>query len=292
MNISYDLLKTFLIFNQSKNIYEASKSLGITQPAVSNHLKAVETYFDRPLFKLKGKKKILNTAGTELQKSLESKFGLIDKAITNFQQKNYDIENMNIRIAARQEVLNQISSFVRFKGSVSFQALESPQVIQAISKGKIDFGVARDVPTSKEVGHKTLGEITLCFLIHKNLLNDKRPTLSLFKNIDFLESAPFYSFGDKMPHMNEWCEHIRFSSERINLKASICDWESVVKMVETNEGYTLCPSTYDSSSSNLIKIDIPKNLIPSLKFHLLFLKENEEIFPINTCFNMKLFKTV
>ncbi|MCT4642893.1 MAG: LysR family transcriptional regulator [Bacteriovoracaceae bacterium] len=44
------MLRSFVIFGGSANIYQAAKLAGISQPAMSQDLKVVEGYFDRTLF--------------------------------------------------------------------------------------------------------------------------------------------------------------------------------------------------------------------------------------------------
>jgi DNA-binding transcriptional LysR family regulator len=55
--------RTFLAVIEEGTLARAGEKLGLTQPAVSQHLKALENYYSQPLFDHKGRSLVLNEAG-------------------------------------------------------------------------------------------------------------------------------------------------------------------------------------------------------------------------------------
>lgn len=65
-------VETFLVVCQEMNFTKAAKRLNITQPAVSNHIKQLEEYYDTLLFGYEGKKVYLTKEGKMLYEAMAS----------------------------------------------------------------------------------------------------------------------------------------------------------------------------------------------------------------------------
>ena len=60
-------MDTFLAVCEAMNFTRAAEKLNITQPAVSQHIRFLEEYYDTRLFQMRGKKAELTRAGKLLQ---------------------------------------------------------------------------------------------------------------------------------------------------------------------------------------------------------------------------------
>ncbi len=65
-------VETFLIVCQEMNFTRAARRLGITQPAVSKHIRQLEEYYDVLLFGYEGKKVYLTKEGKMLYGAMVS----------------------------------------------------------------------------------------------------------------------------------------------------------------------------------------------------------------------------
>lgn len=63
--------KTFITVIQEGTLAKAGDKLGLTQPAVSQHLKAMEEHYKQPLFNHRGRRLVLNDAGHLVRKNVE-----------------------------------------------------------------------------------------------------------------------------------------------------------------------------------------------------------------------------
>ncbi len=72
-------IKSFLAVVDQGSLLKASETLGITQPAVSQHLKALEEYYRMPLFEHVGRRLVLNDAGRLLYEAASRSGMLYDR---------------------------------------------------------------------------------------------------------------------------------------------------------------------------------------------------------------------
>jgi DNA-binding transcriptional LysR family regulator len=64
-------IRTFMAVVEEGTLFKASEKLGLTQPAVSQHLKALEEHYGVSLFDRIGRRLVLNDAGRMLMKASE-----------------------------------------------------------------------------------------------------------------------------------------------------------------------------------------------------------------------------
>lgn len=70
MSVSLDLLRTFLAIYRTGSITAAAETLGLSQPTVTAHLKALEAALGRPLFERQARGVRATTAGDELARRI------------------------------------------------------------------------------------------------------------------------------------------------------------------------------------------------------------------------------
>lgn len=81
-NIDISLLRTFVEVVETASVTEAAKRLNLTQPAISQHLKRLEDFLQRPLFKAKLRPKALSQDGEMLHGYATAMLRLNDEALT------------------------------------------------------------------------------------------------------------------------------------------------------------------------------------------------------------------
>lgn len=285
MNISYDMLKSFVIFGKSTNIYQAAESAGISQPAMSQHLKAVQAGFDKPLFTTRGKKKILTTLGKELFEKLSIQFQELDKAVHTIEQKSKDYNQMTMRIGARLGTIPSIIDNTLFPGNIQYTNMGWDEAIEAINNGSADFCFSRRYPDSLDVIAKKVVDIDTHFIVHKSLLKGLSP--KSLKNHDFLSEAPFYTYSEGVPFMNDWCRHYEFPLEKLKVKAVLGDWKTIIKLVQKKKGFTLCPSGFKPFDDDLLIVPVSPKIVRPLTWYLVYRKETKDIFPVKECFDLE-----
>ena len=148
MNLSIDLIKTFVIFASSKNIYEAAKTLGLSQPSVTLQLKRVEDYFESPLFNLDGKKKILNSHGKTIYDELKEIIIDLDNRAIMLKRSFKDHNKLTLKIACRKEFSIHLLNNYKFEGKLKFFSRSSTQSLQMLDSNQVDFALVHTDPNS------------------------------------------------------------------------------------------------------------------------------------------------
>ncbi|MCT4642884.1 MAG: LysR family transcriptional regulator [Bacteriovoracaceae bacterium] len=284
MNISYDMLKSFVIFADSSNIYEAAKTAGISQPGMSQHLRIVESHFEKPLFTNRGKKKVLTNLGRELFEKLSKQFVLMDKALNDIERKSQDYSQMTMKIGARLGAIPSIIDNTLFPGNIQYFNMGWDETIDAINSGRADFCFSRRFPDSLDVISKKVVDIDTHFIVHKSLL--KENSIEELKDHEFLQTAPFYTFSEDIPFMSDWCRHYNFSQGKLNTKAILGDWKTVIKLVQKKKGFTLCPSGYRPYEKDLVIIPVGQEIVAPLTWYLIYRKDTKVLFPVEECFDL------
>jgi DNA-binding transcriptional LysR family regulator len=282
MKINHQYLKTFVCFCESRNTYETARFLGLTQPAVSKHLKIVEDMMGTVLFQIEGRKKVLNGAGLELYQQLKGKFEQIEESFDSIRNRHGNLINLRISIAGRQEVLNQISKYVIFPGRVDYYDINGTEVIEKLKSNKITFGISRFLQESPELIFKKLGTTKIGLFSHKN--NSRN--IKDYSRQDYINEIPCFSYSDQLQHLKEWCTHHKIKTDQLLIKGTINDWSSVLTMVQEKEGFTFCPLKHSEEFPELFVGEVNIKTIAPLELYLLYSQTTRDIFPLKKCFSL------
>ena len=173
----------------------------------------------------------------------------------------------------------------KFPGNIQYSNMGGAQSVEAILNGKADFCFSRQVPDSLNVFAKKVVEIDTHFIVHKSLI--KKKSVNVLRDHTFLNEMPFYTYSEEIPYMTDWCISNDFNKKDLNVKGILGDWKTIIKMVQKNKGYTICPSGFYPYEEDLIVLPVNKKDVPPLTLYLLYRKDTKELFPIEKCFDLK-----
>jgi DNA-binding transcriptional LysR family regulator len=189
----YNLLKdfskieTFLTVVRERSFSKASAKLGVSQPAVTQQIKALEKYLNTSIVKRKKNGILLTSEGEEFYKIAQR----LEKCLNEAQKDIIKIVNkeLTFRIGASftignfiipGKVLNNIKEVIN--NDVMIKINYSQQVIDDLKDKKIDVGLIENVIYDDE-------------LVYKEWLDDE---LVIFSNKElprFLQKEDFYKYG-------------------------------------------------------------------------------------------------
>jgi DNA-binding transcriptional LysR family regulator len=278
-----------VFFNRYKTTKLTAGQLGITQPAVSQHLKTLEEFFDKPVFTFNGKKKTLTLFGEELAKNLTPQLDLIAQTLEYSKKSFIDLSTQTIRVGGRLGVIKKVVPFIEFPGAVFFEEMGSAEVMKSILENKIDYGFSRKAPDSLEIVSKKLIELPIHLVAHKSLFKTKN-YLEEFKQKNLWEKASLHTYSKEIPYLSDWCKLNKIKLKELNIKFILNDWDIVFKMLSKNKGYTFCPAPGKGLDPNLISVPVTKDNAGSLELFLLYSKATKQLFPLERCFNLEQLK--
>ena len=242
MNLDY--YKTFYYVALSKNFTKAAELLGNNQPNVTRSMNNLEAELGCRLFARINRGVSLTPIGEQL-------FQYVSAAMNNLEQgeeeikKTLNIENGLVTIgssetALRLMLLERLGSFHEEHPKIHFRisSYSTPQTIQALKEGKIDFAVISTPVDIKKPLHKTP------LMTFQDVLiggSKYRELASKTRRLNELMSYPFVSLppetGTRMFYTQYFMnQHLSFHPE-IEVAAT----DQIRLMVRYNLGIGFCP---------------------------------------------------
>lgn len=195
MKVPLDLFQTFIAFAESKNIFEASDLLGISQPSVSVQLKKIEDFFGTPLFTADGKKKVLNHHGKVLYGAISSQLSDLESSILNTKRTFQTLDKLTLKIACRRELFQKVLTMNIFPGSIKLISSNSQSAVKLLEENKVDFAISTNRPDSLEIIARELFSVGAHFLVPKSFLKGKKHLQSL-RDLEFLNMNYFIAYSE------------------------------------------------------------------------------------------------
>src|SRR5690606_17629371 len=154
-------IRYFLKIDQTSSLSKAAEDLDMSQPGLSRHLAALEAYLGKPLFLRTGRGVALTDAGSKLVESVEPAYARIDAVIEQLREKEGVTEG-SLRIATIHTLSYYFLSdlLTRFvsqheRVNLSVLARSSPEVVDAVEKGRADIGFVYDSAVASELLEST-----------------------------------------------------------------------------------------------------------------------------------------
>ncbi|OFZ31283.1 MAG: hypothetical protein A2622_01445 [Bdellovibrionales bacterium RIFCSPHIGHO2_01_FULL_40_29] len=260
-----------MVFNDSQNITKAAEILGITQPALSKQLKALEAKFPQPIFSTQGRRKILTFFGRDLQNRIKGQIGNIQESIQESLLLHSDMKQVKIRVSGRQGVLDRISKKLEFQGTLIFNESSNQQVIDDLLCMRAEIGIAHDFPNSFNLVAKPLFKEEFKLVIPKKfLLKSKKYGKSLFEE---LKLSPCIGFKAEDEILNQLCTDNSISKSQLQMSRITSNYSSVAKMVDAGFGWAVIPSYLEVDLKRNWSIPVPLEVLTSRKFSILYRHE-------------------
>ena len=156
-------LQTFLIVCQTMHYTRAAERLGLTQPAVTQHIHFLEQHYGCRLFAYEGKTLRLTESGERLRRMAVSLFYNSQK----MEEAMSAPAPVRLHVGATKSIGEfvigpQISRFVREHPTTALSLVvdNTQALLQALDQGKLDFALIEGFFDKEKYGHRLLREET------------------------------------------------------------------------------------------------------------------------------------
>ena len=261
-SMNLDLIRTFVIVGQSKDLSDASSKLKIDKSNVSRHIKALEGLMGTKLIKKNSKNYIeLTEDGKLLFDGFEKAYNLIFLTEKSFRQsKDLNAGKISIGISSNLEsnILNsKIEAFKKFYPATSFKIINLPskELYEKLIHYNIDFVIGESVDFQRSNG------IVSSKIYEENFVlgySDKKYKLD---NLNDLENAPLI-----LPVRNNE-ERILFeklldkNNISKNLSIETSNYNSSIDFALKGLGVALVPKEMETKDDlKYLNIDLQKNI--------------------------------
>lgn len=275
--LPFELLEVLVAMAETKNLVDAARRLGLSQPAVSLKLKALEQRAGLPVFGVEGRRKILTHYGRSLYQMGRSQLDSMNQELEKVNRKYHDPTQLTLRVGCRPEVFDALAMVFKFAGTIEFKSCSSHQAVQALLSHEIDLAISYERPDSTDIYSKKILQSDAIFVVHKRHIKSKRVSVASLQRPEFIKNLPWVIYQDSGHLLRDLLAKIKLPLQDLKIRCISEDWRLMQKLVDQGWGAAILPSYVESGSDELIKIVIPQALSPRFDFYALFHKELRQI---------------
>lgn len=287
--IPIHLIEAFITFSQSANIQAAAVRLGISQPALSKQLIALEKMLPQAVFTFRGRQKVLTSFGEELRTQLHSRLVGLQEVIEQTALSHADPVNSYVRIASRREILDRFADRLKFPGSVQLIESSNTPTIAGILDRTIDFGIVHQVPDSSEIIAKPLFRDHFMVVIPKKMM--KIPPTKLKDLWSQLSQLPCITYKKPDGILAPICQSHGVDFNKLNITRVTANYLSIAKLVNAGVGWAAMPTHISTISTNNHIIPVPLKTFAPRQFYAVYRPELKNapwlkllLTELNSCF--------
>jgi len=267
-HLPLSLLETFVTFSKEKTTAKTAKLLKLTQPTVSRQLIQLENSLPQQIFRMKGRNKILTDYGLALARELEKYLLQMGKAINEVNQIYLAPEQLTIRVAARQEILQQYMFHFEFPGTVELIPLGTKEIVARIQAQTIDVAITHDISFTSDYIRKKYFTSIAKIVIPKKWFASK-PTLTQWIKCCF--DYPLAQYEGSYSHLDRLKDYYGIKEKfKINLLTQ--HWPLIEKRAAMGKSWAIIPSGFIDSSSEYYILDVP-TVFEEQVFYIVYRKE-------------------
>lgn len=244
-NISINSLRVFQEVFEKKSMSLASKSLFMTQPGVSQHIKTMEELLETKLFDRIGKKLLATDEAVKLYPEIKSSLDNMEKALFECSSLKRKLTG-HIKIGLPIEignnlVLSKVAKWAKEHPAVTLEFNYDHILRQAplIISGELDFAVTDSYTYPKEINSQTLFNENLVLISSREYA--KENDLEEDTHLKQLEKQKFIRYLPDAPIINQWFEFHYKKRPDLNFRVTLMDVRGVLRSVSEGLGIGVVP---------------------------------------------------
>lgn len=283
-------LQVLMALSTSESLSEAAEKLNITQSAVSQNLKTLESKVGFPVVARKGKKVVLTPAGVRLAKLGRNYFRKLDTAIEDILEDQNQIRG-SIRIGTlfgigKSWIASRLISFSKLHPEVSVEVkMDYPEnLIKLFDRYELDIIVVPEqiVPTYSENYHLHDESCTLVFPDNEDFKITDDTSLK-----DLCE-LPLIFFEERDHLFYHFCKK-RYGTIPRNLKPKLVvnAFGQILQAVNDGLGIAVVPTHVFRRSHyrHVLKTLGKENDVLASQFHFVHHSDDKESLKVKTVYN-------
>lgn len=257
-----------LAMEASSDLSNAAKSLGVTQPALSFHLKKLEEQLGFTVFSFSGKRKVLTKLGQAYVAEVKVNLQALHDTQSRILRQSEDLIHQKLRVAGRRELLLPFLAFP-FPGQIEFLQMSSAEAIEALNDHAVDIAISAHTVDSPNLLAK------LFFESGFKIIAPKKWKLGQLDWVE-LKNRPVIAYGNHQAYLAEYLHVNDARIQELKLVRIVEDWFSVVELVRHGLGWAVIPEAWDLSTEQVEVRTLPPSVLERQKIFLFYLKEERK----------------
>ncbi|WP_066726249.1 LysR family transcriptional regulator [Sphingomonas pituitosa] len=208
--MSLPRLRTFVEVYRQRSMSGAARTLGMTQPAVSQHIAGLEIAIGRPLFERQVRGVVPTAAADDLAADIGDSLDEAEQALSAARARSSDIEGA-VQIIGHADFLSEVLS-TRLRPlldtgvRVRLHAAHRDLIVQMLIEGHCDLGISGYPVTDPRLRTETIRSEPI-LAVASPAIADRIEAAS--DRVAAMSSEPTVAYNFELPLFTQWLAHNR-----------------------------------------------------------------------------------
>jgi DNA-binding transcriptional LysR family regulator len=234
-----------------KSMTLAAKEMGLTQSGVSQHIKNLEEFIEKPLFNRYKKRLLATEHAKDLYDSCSQAFLSIEKSLHKLIDTHNTID-LTLKIGLPVEFGNNIvipklaklyNKYPKLKFHFIYE--HADKINKMLLNGDLHIGFVDDYNLHEDIKHKTIYNEELLLCAHEDYIG-KKSNIELSRN--HFESFEYLNYVADKFVVSQWFKiHFNFKNLNLNYRAQLMDVQGMASMIINKMGVGILPKHIEES---------------------------------------------
>ena len=270
-----DHLRTFLAAYRLGSLSKAAEALGITQPAASGHLKALEASLEKPLFTRAARGVEPTASAHALAVEIAGPLDAIGAALETVKARSPHLSGA-VHIAGPPEFLTEafapkLARLTELGLTLRLHPGDRTRIYQLLADGVADLAVTASTPTDRALGYAELARERFVLVSAPSLA---RRIAGRTVDAALLSALPAIAYDEDLPLIREFGRHV-FRAELTPPRAAIApDLRLARAFVQAGMGWSVLPDYLCAAplGAGTLTTLLPEGIGPENPLHLVWPK--------------------
>ncbi len=237
-----DWLRTFLAVYRSRSVTEGAAYRGLTQPAASQQLGALERALGEPLFVRKPTGMDPTRRGRELYASVAEPLDGLEGVLRDLDAGAVPAPEPPVRFGSSPEFFaaEVLPCLVGLDLAVSAAFGTDPELFADLDRGELDVIVTSSTPPRRSIGAVPLGANRFVLVVSPQIVPSS-PISSLEELSTWLGDRSWVSYSLELPRTRRFWLNVLGRPFAARLQLVVPDLRAVLRAVELGLGVSLVP---------------------------------------------------
>lgn len=238
-------LQTFIAVYHTGSFTKAAQKLGITQPAVTQHIRGLESKFGKPLFDRTPQGAVPTSEGTALAYEVQAPMANLNAAIC----RHFDTSPSSrpVRLGGPAELVTarlmaSISELIASGLDIRISFREAPDLLEDLRTGHMDMVVSTVQPRMRGVDSVALIDEELALLASPQVAETIPSGALAVDGPRALEKLPIIAYGETFPIIDHYWRSVFDAPPPRVPSAVVPDLRAVIAAVCSSAGISVIPT--------------------------------------------------
>jgi DNA-binding transcriptional LysR family regulator len=270
-----DQLRTFLSAYRLGSLSKAADALGITQPAASGHIKALEAALEKPLFVRAARGVEPTAAAHALANEIAAPLDAISAALETVKARSPHLSGA-VDITGPPEFLTEalapkLAALTELGLTLRLHPGDRARIYQLLRDGVAELAITASTPNDRSLGYAEVARERFVLVAAPSFA---RKIAGRTMNAALLSALPAIAYDQDLPLIREFARHVfrkEVSPQRI---ATAPDLRLARAFVQAGIGWSVLPDYLctDGLAAGTLTLLLPEDAGPENPLHLVWTK--------------------